>query len=663
MDVAMDTIKLLSDESCSEDEALNQGTTPLVERNIPLNPFELHTNGDDDDEREKEDRRGGNQYLYLASSMAAIGGITFGYDMGIVSGALLQLRHDMNLSCQQQEVLVSTMLVGALFGSLIGGFLLDWFGRRKTLIWNAALFIIGALMMTIAQGYHTLLIGRIVVGVAVAISGIGECIYVSEISPPGKRGQLVLLNETGICLGILLAYLINFIFIGVDGGWRYMFLLSAVPAIVQACGMYTLPASPRYLLMKGKDAEAFVTLQHLRCRLEVQEEWTDLKEGIQIENKQTLSFFYLCGSARNLRGRMLIAIGLVIFENLTGQTTVIYYAPTIFQMLGFPSKFSATLATVGLGITKLLASVIALFLVDVVGRRRLLLFGGILMAVVITVLGVVVQVLPSPDGQSYCKTDVSHAHIALISTNNITDNLDTRHIRSGGLLDKYSSDFLEKELYQTRDYLTERQRSKMERRRSQVIGNYGDLPQVIVSREKRIRLQTGGVAGAITDEDLYMVIARQKRKGNITDSFTHNTTSMPLIAKGVAVVSLMLYVFAFSLGYGPVVWLLLSEFFPADVRGRASSLANSLNWMINIIINLTFLDLLDSLGSSATFLGFGVICVFSVLFVFCYIPETKGRSLEDISQELSKRKCCSCLGGSSVTEICDVTYSPASHIA
>lgn len=162
------------------------------------------------------------------------------------------------------------------------------------------------------------------------------------------------------------------------------------------------------------------------------------------------------------------------------------------------------------------------------------------------------QILPSPDGQSYCKTDVSHAHIALISTNNITDNLETRHIRNSGLLDKYSSDFLEKELYQTRDYLTERQRSKMERRRrSQVIGNHGDLAQVIVSREKRIRLKTGGVAGAITDEDLYMVIARQKRKGSITDSFTHNTTSMPLIAKGVAVVSLMLYVFAFSLGYGP----------------------------------------------------------------------------------------------------------------
>lgn len=169
------------------------------------------------------------------------------------------------------------------------------------------------------------------------------------------------------------------------------------------------------------------------------------------------------------------------------------------------------------------------------------------------------QVLPSPDGQSYCKIDISHAHnsIASPSTNNITDNLETRLIRSSGLLDKYSSDFLEKELYQTRDYLTERQRSKMERRRSQVIGNYGDLPQVIVSREKRIRLQTGGVAGAITDEDLYMVIAGQKRKGNRTDSSTLDTTSMPLIAKGVAVVSLMLYVFAFSLGYGPGLFIYL----------------------------------------------------------------------------------------------------------
>lgn len=649
MEIPLEKVKLLNNDESSDDG--DEESYPS--QKVTLEDGQYFDGSHGDLTMTGSDKA--NFWLYLATSMAAVGGITFGYDMGIVSGALLQLKPEMGLTCRQEEVIVSSMLAGVVIGSLTGGFLLDWFGRRTTLLFNALVLLIGTAILSVAPTYRILVVGRLVVGYGIAVSSTGECVYVSEISPAAKRGKFVLLNETGICLGILLAYLVNFFLIRTDGGWRYMFLMSALPAIGQAMGMYLLPESPRYLLMKDKDTESYITLQKLRCTTDVLEEWTDLKDGIKQEQAHKKNLWDLCGSHMNMKGRLLIGIGLVFFMEITGQTAVIYYAPTIFQVLGFSSKSAATLATVGLGFTKLLSSIVALFSVDVIGRRKLLLLGGCMMAVVITLLGAVIQVLPSPTSHSLCDNRVTAEQTKpafkmiepeLNPHRMIRDNKDLSHISERGKLSSIRSIFTESEI--SKDTLPEMDDNLL----FDDSRLHKDFQQGIMIESGKRALSLVGSPGGHqhsipTSEDLLEQTNKQ------TASF---------LPKFVAVFSLMVYVFGFSLGYGPVVWLLLSEIFPAEYRGRASSIANSVK-VVNILISLTFLDILNAIGASSTFFVFGAICCTSVIFIFLFVPETKGKSLEDISIELSKRKFCRCLESDPFKLVTELCCSKNYHIA
>ncbi|KAJ8034085.1 Solute carrier family 2, facilitated glucose transporter member 12 [Holothuria leucospilota] len=675
MEIPLEKVKLLNNDESSDDG--DEESYPSQKVTLEDGQYFDGSHGDLTMTGSDE----ANFWLYLATSMAAVGGITFGYDMGIVSGALLQLKPEMGLTCRQEEVIVSSMLAGVVIGSLTGGFLLDWFGRRTTLLFNALVLLIGTAILSMAPTYRILVVGRLVVGYGIAVSSTGECVYVSEISPAAKRGKFVLLNETGICLGILLAYLVNFFLIRTDGGWRYMFLMAALPAIGQAMGMYLLPESPRYLLMKDKDTESYITLQKLRCTTDVLEEWTDLKDGIKQERAHKKNLWDLCGSHMNMKGRLLIGIGLVFFMEITGQTAVIYYAPTIFQVLGFSSKSAATLATVGLGFTKLLSSVVALFSVDVIGRRKLLLLGGCMMAVVITLLGAVIQVLPSPTSHSLCDTRVTAEQTKpaaemiepeLKPHRMIRDNNDLSHISERGKFSSIRSIFTESEI--SKDTLPEMDDNLLFDD-SKLHKDYDFQQGIMVKSGKRALSLVGSPGGhqpsIPTSEDLLEQTNKQ------TASF---------LPKFVAVFSLMVYVFGFSLGYGPgmlkitkmkysvalftiltrdfpwVVWLLLSEIFPAEYRGRASSIANSVK-VVNILISLTFLDILNAIGASSTFFVFGAICCTSVIFIFLFVPETKGKSLEDISIELSKRKFCRCLESDPFKLVTELCCSKNYHIA
>jgi MFS family permease len=202
--------------------------------------------------------------LRWAAFFAALGGILFGYDIGIISGALLQLEDEFGLSNFQKELVVSLMLLGAIAGSVLGGYIIDYFGRRRAIIGNAGLFVMGAVGLCAAPDLTTLLIARVVVGFAVALSAIAECVYISEIAPAAHRGALVSLNELGITVGIFLSYMINYALITTPHGWRWMFGLSMIPAVLQGIGMVFMPASPRWLLLRGYVAEAEASLRKFR---------------------------------------------------------------------------------------------------------------------------------------------------------------------------------------------------------------------------------------------------------------------------------------------------------------------------------------------------------------------------------------------------------------
>ncbi|XP_021374805.1 solute carrier family 2, facilitated glucose transporter member 12-like isoform X2 [Mizuhopecten yessoensis] len=501
-----------------------------------------------------------NCYLGLAAVMASLGGILFGYDIGIISGAVLQLQDQFCLSCFQRELVISIMLVGAMIGSLFGGFVIDKYGRRLTIILNAVVFLVGAFILALSTSYPLILFGRLVIGIAVAVSATGECVYISEIAPAKKRGVLVSLNELGITLGLLLAYLVNYFFIQVDNGWRYMFGLSAIPAVIQGVGMMFLPKSPRFLMLKRQEAKSQEVLMKLRGK-DVEKEMNAMKISIAGEMNQTCCSLF--SSVDNMRGRMLIGAGLVFFQQFTGQPNVLYYAPTIFEAIGFGSHSAATLATVGLGAVKVVMTVIALLCVDKWGRRKFLLTGAILMGVAILCLGLVTHL----QNHTLSKETCSETEVCVPSSGN--------HIHQVFL---YNQSYSITGVNLTNSGLATQSNST------------GDTPLV-----------HGDKAGRV-----------------------------------VAFISLMTFVAAYAIGFGPVTWLVLSEIFPASVKGRAIGMTTVLNWGTNLVVSSTFLNVIDELGVSLTFFIFSLICAFSTGFIFLFVPETKGRSLEQISSDLTK---------------------------
>lgn len=549
--------------SDSEDSVVH--FTPIRLETSPLTHLVVNNN--------KSSSPCGSFYVFAASVMASLGGILFGYDIGIISGAVLQLKSKFCLSCFDQELVVSSMLFGALLGSIFGGIIVDRFGRRLTIIVNAVVFIIGAILAAAAPTFNVVVAGRIILGFAVSLSAIAECIYISEIAPAKSRGLLVSLNELGITVGLLVAYLINYACIDIENGWRYMFGISIIPALIQGIGMVFLPASPRFLMLHRQETRAENVLTKLRGGADVEKEIDSIRTSIHHEeNTHCCDIFK---KTNNMIGRLFIGAGLVFFQQFTGQPNVLYYASTILEAVGFHTDSAATLATVGLGVVKVVMTVVALLCVDKWGRRKFLLVGAALMCLSLLTLGLVTHydsgesVIDPCQEEMYC---ASTANSSIVSKSSIS-----------------SSD----------------------------------------------------IQSAMTTT-LKPIIA------NFTETNKTMTTPAPItlhgenLGKVMAFAALLSFVAAYGFSFGPVSWLVLSEIFPVAIKGRAIAFTTILNWGTNLIVSAFFLDMIESMGVSGTFFFFSSVCVMSVVFIFTMVPETKGKSLEQISEEMSRSgMCCS----------------------
>jgi len=438
--------------------------------------------------------------FYLIAAIAALGGLLFGYDTGVISGALIFIRHVMSLSPTMQGVVVAIALAGAAIGAAMVGYLSDRAGRRRVILGAGLVFIAGAVISAIAQGVAVLLIGRFFVGVAIGVASMLTPLYLAEIAPASDRGAIVSLNQLCITAGILVSYLVGYALASATGGWRWMLALGAVPGVVLAVGMLVLPESPRWLAGHGRVFDAESVLQRLRGTADVSQELASLRRDIAREGSKLTSAWEL--AAPRLRKPLIIGVGLAMFQQVTGINTVIYFAPIIFQSAGLSSAATSILATAGVGAVNVIMTVVSIWLIDRLGRRQLLYWslGG--MAVTLFVL--------------------SAAFLA---------------------------------------------------------GTSGELAWI-------------------------------------------------------AVLSVAAYVGFFAIGLGPVFWLLIAEIFPLALRGRAMSLATVANWAFNLIVSLTFLNLVGAVGSTGAFLVYGVLSLVALAFVAMTVPETKGRSLEQIEAAL-----------------------------
>jgi len=330
-------------------------------------------------------------FIYLTAGVAALAGLLFGYDTGVISGAILFIKDQFHLTAGAEERVISAVLLGAVIGAAVSGMLVDRYGRRRIVIITAVLFAIGAIGAALITKIGTLILFRILIGMAIGVASYAAPLYISEISPPHARGALVSLNQLMITCGIVASYLIDYM-LADAGSWRWMFALGAVPALILLVGMLALSESPKWLISVNRIKEARAVLKRFRRKVNVDEEIKRIHQSLSVKKSSWGELLQPW-----VRPALIAGIGLMFFQQVTGINTIIYYAPTIFEFAGFASHRVSILATLGVGIVNVLMTVVAIWFVDKVGRKPLLYIGLTGMAISLAILGYVFT-LPAVSG-------------------------------------------------------------------------------------------------------------------------------------------------------------------------------------------------------------------------------------------------------------------------
>ncbi|KAG4146316.1 hypothetical protein ERO13_D05G149600v2 [Gossypium hirsutum] len=535
-----------------------------------------------------------NPYVLRLAFSAGIGGLLFGYDTGVISGALLYIRDDFKSVDRKtvlQESIVSMAVAGAIIGAAVGGWMNDRFGRRRVLLIADFLFFVGAVIMASAPGAALLIVGRIFVGLGVGMASMTSPLYISEASPAKIRGALVSTNGFLITGGQFLSYLINLAFTKAPGTWRWMVGVAGFPALLQFILMLLLPESPRWLYRKGREEAAKVILRKIYPAHEVEQEIQDLKESVEAEIKEEgssekMNIIKLLKTKAVRRG-LTAGVGLQVFQQFVGINTVMYYSPTIVQLAGFASNRTALLLSLVTAGLNAFGSIVSIYFIDRTGRKKLLIIS--LTGVVVS-LGVLSGVFHETTTHSPMVSRVETSHFS-----NITCPDYSSALNSGAW-----------------DCMTCLKASS---------------PDCGFCSSPTNKLLPG--ACLISNDTVKDMCHKETR--------LWYTRGCPSKYGWLALIGLALYIIFFSPGMGSVPWIMNSEIYPLRFRGLCGGIAATANWISNLIVGQSFLSLKEAIGTSWTFLIFGVISVMALLFVIIYVPETKGLPIEEIEKMLEGR--------------------------
>lgn len=326
-----------------------------------------------------------NILIYIIAAIAAIGGLLFGYDTGVIAGALPFISKQWNLNDSSKEWVVSIVLLGGIVGSLTSGRITDALGRKKVNFITSILFGIGSVLTALSNTIEILILGRFILGLAVGIASFAVPLYIAEIAPANIRGRLVTLFQFAITIGILISYVCSYAFAQSDEGWRWMFGAGIIPAAILFFGMLYVPESPRWLLVKNKEKEARIVLSRILDENIVENEVSQIKKTITEEKNNQYSWSDLF--TKRLRQPLLIGIGIFFIQQFSGINAVIYYAPTIFKDAGFASDNAQLLATIGVGIVNSLSTILAIIFLDKLGRKPILFIGLVGASIALFCLG------------------------------------------------------------------------------------------------------------------------------------------------------------------------------------------------------------------------------------------------------------------------------------
>jgi MFS transporter, SP family, arabinose:H+ symporter len=441
---------------------------------------------------------------------AAIGGLLLGFDATVISGVVPFIREYFALTGVGGDLklgwAVSSLGWGALVGNAFAGVLSDRLGRRKVLLCAAVLFVMSALLASLATTFGTFVAARIVGGLAVGAAILIAPVYIAEIAPARRRGGLVSLNQLMIVIGISASFFSNYFLLDVgEHNWRWMLGVQVFPALLYLLLLSLIPESPRWLVIKGRDEEALGVLTRISGAAQAQESMQQIRQSIVARSSRSWGALF----DRRIRFVMLIALGLAFFQQITGINAIFYYLPTIFAQAG-GGVGDAFRQAVIVGLVNVVMTVVAIWLIDRLGRKPLLAIG---------VAGMAVSLLT--------------------------------------------------------------------------------------------------IAWAFNQEGLVGAAATMNAR--------------------LVLIAIIGFVASFAISLGPVMWVLLSEIFPNEYRGIAISAAGFWNALVSASVTFVFPWELSTLGPAGTFLVYGVFASAALLFVLLFVPETKGRTLEELEGELMSR--------------------------
>ncbi|MEX3100734.1 MULTISPECIES: sugar porter family MFS transporter [unclassified Streptomyces] len=342
--------------------------------------------------------------LRVVTVVATFGGLLFGYDTGVINGALPYMKDDLGLTPFTEGMVTSSLLLGAALGAVVGGRLSDARGRRRTILGLAVLFFVGALGATLAPDTASMVVARFVLGLAVGGASVTVPVYLAEISPAERRGALVTRNELMIVSGQLLAFTSNAVIADVGdesgGVWRWMLVVATLPAVVLWFGMLVMPESPRWLASRTRFAEALDVLRQVRSRERAESELAEVSALAVKDAEQRLGGWRDVKSTPWLRKLMFVGFGIAIVQQITGVNTIMYYGTQILTDAGFASD-SALTANIANGVISVLATFVGIWLLGRVPRRPMLMTGQAGTIAALFLIGVFSLTLPAGDGRAY----------------------------------------------------------------------------------------------------------------------------------------------------------------------------------------------------------------------------------------------------------------------
>lgn len=431
-------------------------------------------------------------YVYWIAGVAATAGLLFGFDIAVINGALVFLRRQLQLTELGTEVAAASLLLGCAVGAGMAGWLSDRFGRRRMLLLAAFLFAVSSLAAALPRNLAEFVAARLLAGVATGMASMLAPLYISENAPARIRGRLITFDQLAIVIGILLSYIVNWSLAGLGpSSWRWMFAVAALPAVGLGIALLYVPESARWLVKEGRTHDALGVLSRLHGPEEARRELAEIEQAV---SEEATSFSELFRPA--LRRPLRLALALAVLQQITGVNTVFYYGALIFHDQVKSSRSTALGLNVYIGVVNLLVTLIAIWMIDRLGRKPLLM------------------------------------------------------------------------------------------------------------------LSSGGMAASLFFLGL---------------EFRHVPVSPLLI-----LLLILAYIASFGIGMGPGVWIVMSELFPTRLRGRAMAVATVSLWLASLLLTITFLSLVSALGPASTFWIYAGLSLFTFFLVWRSLPETKGRSLEQI---------------------------------